>query len=240
MELRELRKRGRLTVPARLTEEAIQRLGRELEHARGCDLVTLEGSPGTFCEGGALPGGEAAAARIPGLFADLLSAIERAPLPVVALVDGVALGGGVGIVAAADLVLATPGSRFGLPEVLLGLIPAMVFPVLARRIGAPRARLLALGRSPLAAEEALAWGLVDEVADDLESALHRYERRFSCMGPQAVATLKALVVDHYGAPPGYAEDAASRFATLLKGTEARARIERASADEPPWPGGGGS
>jgi len=236
MELTEHAHRGRLVLPAQLRPDDIERLEAALGAMSGCELVTLEGGAGSFCEGGALPPGPADEQDGPVRFGALLAAIERTPRPVVALVDGAALGAGVGLAAAADLVLASPRARFGLPETLLGLIPAVVFPVLARRIGAPRARLLALGHRPLSAEEARDWGLVDEVTDDLQEALRRHRRRFVRMGSLAVATLKALVADHYGAPPGYTEQAAARFVDLLGGTEARDRTRRMAAGETPWPG----
>jgi len=235
MELTDHAGRRRLVLPAQLRPGDIERLRRALGEVSEYDLVTLEGSGGVFCEGGALPPDEADTGNGPRPFGALLSALERKPGPVVALVDGVALGAGVGLAAAADLVLSSPDARFGLPETLLGLIPAMVFPVLARRIGAPRARLLALGHPPLSADQARDWGLVDEVTHDLEAALRRHQRRFTRMGPQALASLKALVADHFGSPAGYTEQAASCFAALLRTPDARGRIERTVAGETPWP-----
>jgi enoyl-CoA hydratase/carnithine racemase len=208
--------------------------------------VTLEGGSDAFCEGLDLEGMvPRAGAETDGLqtlrrFAELLTTLERLPQPVVALVRGPAWGGGLGLAAASDLILASPDATFGLPESLLGLIPATVFPAVARRIGVPRARLLALGGPPLAAEEALRLGLVDEVTQDLEGALRRYTRRFARMDRRAIAELKALVAERFGAPTGYQEDAVTRFGRLLHSRETHARLIRFMAGGAPWEEGDGS
>jgi enoyl-CoA hydratase/carnithine racemase len=219
---------------ARLTPTLVHELASAIEGDLVAPLVTLEGTGGEFCVGldlGAL--GSRGAVDLSG-FARLLSAIEATPRPVVALVDGRALGGGVGIAAAADLVLASPRASFALPESLLGLIPSVVFPVLARRVGVPRARLLALGRRPLPASEALGWGLVDELGEDVERALAPYAARFSRIDRRAVGALKSLVAEHFTAREAYAPDAAARFLDLLESPETRARLARFASGGAPW------
>jgi len=234
MELTEQQGCRRVRLPERLSGEDLGRLRDEVVRVSGDEIVVLEGSGGTFCLGGTLPPEEAGGTDAPARFGALLAAIERSPRPVVAVVDGEALGAGVGLAASSDLVLASPRARFGLPETLLGLVPAVVFPALARRVGPARARLLGMGHPPLPAATALDWGLVDEVTDELEAALRRHRRRFSRMGPRALATLKALVADHYGAPAGYLADAEPRFRELLGGEEARSRMARFMSGEAPW------
>lgn len=222
----------RVVLPRALSWADIDRIAESLREPSDARLVVLEGAGGVFCEGGALGGGEEARPR---RFAALLSALERDARPVLALVDGPALGAGAGLAAAADVVIATPRASFGLPETLLGLIPAMVFPPLARRIGIPRARRLALGAEPFSAEEALRIGLVDEVNDDLEAALGRHARRLSRMDPHAVATFKALLAEHFPLPPGYEEAAAAQLLDLLGRPETEARVRRFLAGQAPWP-----
>jgi polyketide biosynthesis enoyl-CoA hydratase PksH len=226
----------------RLTPQSIGRLARALAQPTPARLIALSGVPGSFCEGLDLDGmtgtgGSAAAFRADDLrhFAALLAAIECHPLPVVALVDGTVLGGGVGLAAAADLVLSTARSTYGLPETMLGLIPAVVFPAIARRMGVPRARQLALGARTLSAEAALEAGLVDEIVPDLDAALARYARRLERLEPTAAASIKRLVANFYGAPDGYFAAATARFDELLAGPAARTRLARFADGETPWP-----
>jgi enoyl-CoA hydratase/carnithine racemase len=222
----------RLTLPRALSWAEIDRLAEALRAAPPAGLVVLQGADGVFCEGGALDDPEEPRPR---RFAALLAALERHPRPVVALVDGPALGAGAGLAAAADLVLASPRAAFGLPETLLGLIPAMVFPALARRIGIPRARRLALGAEPLTAGEAFRIGLVDEVSENPEAALARHARRLTRMDPHAVATFKALLADQFPMPTTYEDAAAERLRELLARPETQDRIRRFLAGQAPWP-----
>lgn len=222
----------RVALPRVLSWKDVDRLIEALASAPEARLVTLEGGGGVFCEGGALDDAEEARPR---RFAALLAALERDPRPVVALVDGAALGAGAGLAAAADVVVATPRATFGLPETLLGLIPAMVFPALARRIGIPRARRLALGAEPVSADEGFRIGLVDEVSDDLEAALARHARRLGRMDPHAVAAFKALLADHFPTPAAYEEAAAARLRELMARPETEARIRRFLSGHAPWP-----
>lgn len=233
----------------RLTADLIRCMAHSLTGDHGARLVTIEGRPGAFCAGLDIESLAIEPGSIDELlnptghlaqFAEILALLTRTEAPVVALVDGPAMGGGVGLAAAADLVLATPRASFALPETLMGLIPAMIFPYVARRIGVPKARLLALGGKPLSAEAALRAGLVDEIVDDgaaLGQALVQYARRFSRMDTRAVGAMKSLVARHFDVPSGYQGDALERFADLLCSEETRVRLVRFAAGESPWPEG---
>ena len=100
-------------------------------------------------------------------FADALRVLTEIQKPTVAIVTGPALGGGLGIAAACDVVVATPSATFALPEGLFGLAPAVIAPILLARITPAQFRRLALTAESIAANTAQAIGLVDEiVADD--------------------------------------------------------------------------
>ncbi|MCL4488244.1 MAG: enoyl-CoA hydratase-related protein [Chloroflexi bacterium] len=220
----------------RITPDLIVRLTQSLELDRESPLVTVEGGPGSFCSGFDLT-----VAISPGIahdildhFAHLLEMIERTPRPVIALVDGAAMGAGVGLAAAADIVLASPRASFSLPETIMGLIPATVFPYVARRMGVAQARMLALGASPLNAVDALKFGLVDQVTEDLESALRQHARRLIRADARATAALKALVADHYGSFAAYQREAIARFSALAESESTRERIARFLEGETPW------
>jgi polyketide biosynthesis enoyl-CoA hydratase PksH len=238
--------RLRIVLPA---ADGLPRITRELaDEVTGllagttARYVTIEGEPGAFCEGidlDLLAGSALDLDVCQVRYAALLRAIELAPCPVIALVDGVALGGGLGLAAAADLVIATPQSTFGLPEVLLGLIPAMALPYVAQRMGVARARLLALEGATLSAAAAAQAGLVDEIADNLEAALAVHAKRFLRMDPRAMGEVKALAAELVTSraivdPRTRDDDARRRFALLHATPATRARIARMQAGEPPW------
>lgn len=226
-----------------LTPVLVDRMLAELRSAGEAGIVTLESDGESFCDGmdlAALAAPDVDPAAALHRFADLLEALETTPRPVIALVHGAARGGGVGLAAAADVVIAAPEATFGLPEVLFGLIPAVVFPVLARRVGHARARRLALSASTLTAHEARAVGLVDEVADDLEVAFRVHARRFDRLDRRALAGVKSIAAAHASGAEGYRHEAFARFRELAASPETRDRIDRFLAGETPWPDGGAS
>lgn len=223
---------------ARLNTAVVEELLGSLEDVNQATCITLEGNDAAFCDGmdlGVLLGPDADAQAALDRFAALLRAIETAPCPVVALVRGRALGGGVGLAAAADIVLATPDATFGLPEALFGLVPAVVFPVITRRIGLARARALAIGARAISAADACRIGLVDEVTDELEVGLAPYLRRFERLDARAVGEVKALAAALYETPATYHAESTRRFHALLESQTARERITRFLAGDVPWP-----
>ena len=113
---------------------------------------------------------------------DLYIAMRRHPKPIVAAVQGRALGGGAGIATACDLILAAESAQFGYPEVKLGFIPAIVATMLRRAVNERQAMELALTGEPLSAPRAYAIGLINRVYPDAEfdterRALRRRARR---------------------------------------------------------------
>jgi polyketide biosynthesis enoyl-CoA hydratase PksH len=137
-----------------------------------CRILVITSGAGVFSTGMDLVAAGSREVAEPGaVFFDLLRRLTLTRLLVVASVDGKAAGGGMGLVAAADLVHATPQSTFALPEALWGLLPCVVLPFLARRIGRHRARLMALTTQPVDVPTAVAWGVVDVVAERLDAAL---------------------------------------------------------------------
>jgi methylglutaconyl-CoA hydratase len=125
----------------------------------------------------------------------MLEAIDRCPPPVVAVVHGHALGGGVGLVAVADIVLADPGTVFAFSEVKLGIVPAVISPYALRRIGESAARRYFVTGERFDAETALRIGLVHEVASDRDATLARVLAELRTAGPRAARHAKRLVLD---------------------------------------------
>lgn len=220
-----------------LTPRSVARMLSAVRNAGDARLVTIEGGPAAFSHGLSLEALDGPAdSSVLRQYAALLAALHAAPQPVVAVVGGAALGGGLGLAAAADLVLATPDATFGLPETLLGLMPAVIFPFVARRTGPARARMLAFTGVSISAKEALAIGLVDEVVDDLDAALRVYARRLARADRQAVAELKALTSQYFGAPAGYDASAVAGFARLAASPRTQDRLRRFAEGEAPWEG----
>ncbi len=124
---------------------------------------------------------------------------RRLPVPVIARIDGYALGAGLELAAACDLRVASPGSRFGMPEVRIGLPSVVEAALLPRLVGAGRARNLVLTGEMIDAPTALAWGLVDAVGDP-DAEVERLAAPILDSGPHAIRIQKALVLDWEEAP----------------------------------------
>lgn len=130
----------------------------------------------------------------------MLEAIEGCPAPVVARVQGHALGGGAGLVAAADIAIAARDAVFAFSEVKLGIIPAVISPFALGKIGPGAARRYFLTGERFDSETALRIGLVHEVADDLDGAVERVVGELLTAGPQAVRWAKRLVRERPDGP----------------------------------------
>jgi len=169
-----------------------------------CRALVLASDGGEFCRGMDLAGvthGDAAERHAAiACFARCLGLLRALRVPSLCVIEGAAQGGGVGLVAACDLILASRAASFALPELLLGLIPAVVLPVIAERVGLARARWLALSGETLTATTALQLGLVDEIAEDLALALAARLKRLLRSSPAAIARLRAFSAEIAGLP----------------------------------------
>jgi len=124
-------------------------------------------------------------------------AFRRLPVPVIARIDGYALGAGLELACACDLRVASERAIFGMPEVRIGIPSVVEAALLPQLIGHGRARRLLLTGETIGAEEALSWGLVDAVASpgDLDDAVERLARSILAAGPQAVRLQKSLILE---------------------------------------------
>ena len=130
--------------------------------------------------------------------AEAVDRLNRLPVPTVALVQGYCVGGGTGLIAACDVVIAAEDVKFAISEVRWGLTAAIIIPQLADAIGARQIRRYALTAERFTAEEARRIGLVHEVvpAADLEAAGERIVEALLANGPEAMAETKALALEH--------------------------------------------
>jgi methylglutaconyl-CoA hydratase len=122
----------------------------------------------------------------------MLDAIDGCPAPVVARVQGHALGGGVGLVACCDIAVAEPSAQFAFSEVKLGIVPAVISPFALAKIGPSAARRYFVTGERFDAGTALRIGLVHEVDAGLDAAVDRILGELLSAGPAAVRTAKAL------------------------------------------------
>ena len=157
--------------------------------------------------------------------AKLMATLNELPKPTIARVNGAALGGGTGLVACCDIVVASAHAMFGTTEVRLGLIPAVIGPYVVAAIGVRQARRLMLTGERITAIEAARIGLVHEVAapDELDAAVARHLDHLLKGGPHALAAAKRLVHDLAGRPfdADLIDDTARRIAVLRASAEAR-------------------
>ncbi|WP_417346034.1 enoyl-CoA hydratase-related protein [Ferrimonas sp.] len=125
--------------------------------------------------------------------ARLMHTLDRFPSPTLALVDGAAFGGALGLIACCDIALASPRARFCLSEVKLGLIPAVISPFVARAMGQRQARRFMLSAEQFDADTAFRLGLVHQVCDDLSRDGEAMITTLTGNGPKAMQACKALL-----------------------------------------------
>ena len=154
--------------------------------------------------------------------AAMFGAVDGCPKPVVARIKGAAIGGGVGLVAAADMAVVEERTVFAFSEVRLGISPATIAPFVMRKIGHSQVRALFLTGERFDAVRAREIGLVHEVASekDLDAAVQEMVGGLLAGGPEALAATKALLRDLGDAAPGeVTEITARRIAKLRTGEE---------------------
>lgn len=128
--------------------------------------------------------------------ARMFALMDECPVPVVGRIQGAAIGGGVGLVAVCDVAIATSSCKFGLSEVKLGILPAVISPYVIAKIGTTHARALFLTGERFSADRALQIGLVHRlVADesDLDGAVADTVSQLKSSGPEAVRACKRLI-----------------------------------------------
>lgn len=129
--------------------------------------------------------------------AKMYAIIDECPLPVVGCITGAAIGGGVGLVAVCDIAVASPQTKFGLSEVKLGILPAVISPYVIAKIGVSHARALFLTGERFDSARALHIGLVHRIADDVDAAVAETVAQLQTSGPIAVRECKKLIA-HVG------------------------------------------
>ncbi|MEM6387249.1 MAG: crotonase/enoyl-CoA hydratase family protein [Pseudomonadota bacterium] len=230
-----------------MSGEMIEELLHVASHVKARALV-LSGAGAMFCAGGDLTWMKAqidadrhTRMREARKLADMLAALNTIPCPVIARLHGGAYGGGVGLTSVADVALAAEGTKFGLTETRLGLIPATIGPYVVARMGEGRARRVFMSSRVFGADEAVSLGLVARVvaADGLDAAVEAEVAPYLATAPGAVGRAKALA-RALGPPIDDAviEDTIQRLADSWETEEARQGIEAFLKKQPaPWVNG---
>ena len=197
-----------------LSQKMLAELAAAVERASSdpaIRVLVLGHTGPTFCAGADLREQAAAIkgggqAKGVGMLAPLLQLILDCPKPVVCLVGGPARAGGLGLVAACDIAIASESATFAASEVRLGLAPAVLAVVVLPKIGRSAAARLFLTGEAVPAQQALAMGLVSEVVPDpeLESALERVLDQLLLGNPKALAAAKRIIRDVPGLDRGQA------------------------------------
>lgn len=171
----------------------------------------------------------------------VLAKVDSAPQVVIAVVQGYALGGGLGLTCVADIVIADESAIFRLPEVTIGVIPAQIAPYLVRRVGMSQARRLALSAVAVRAAEAHNLGLVHLLCKDeveLNQAVAELLIDQDRCGPSAVAATKELLASVEAMDPTFVESAAHRFAAVYSSEEGQEGVRSMKERrKPKWCGG---
>jgi enoyl-CoA hydratase/carnithine racemase len=194
-----------ITVPERIAPASVGAMSAQLAKANEASCVILEGSAECFCRGMSFD--KALLSRVAGPsmrkdledFAALVSQLLNSPRPTLAVVDGDAFGGGLGLAAACDCILATPRANFSLPEALYGLEPGIIRAALLTRLTVQKLNLLVFSCHSRTALEAQSMGLVDQIvpADRLERTKGELARQFSRARNETVVQMRqrnAMVV----------------------------------------------
>lgn len=211
---------------------------------RAVRLVILTGQGTSFCAGGDLAWMRRTADYTyeqnladAMTLAKLLHTLHTLPQPTLALVNGPAYGGGVGLVACCDIAIAADTAKFSLSEVRLGLIPATISPYVVRKIGEAMARRYFLTAEVFEGADAERLGLVHEVvpAAGLAEAAEWFIKRLREGGPEAQAAAKQLIARVAGAPIDEAlmEDTAQRIAKQRATAEGKEGAEAFLAKRAP-------
>ena len=221
-----------------LSAEMVEELGAVLDATRddrSLRTIILRGKDGFFCAGGdikgfksGLQGGaptEQDVARGNRTFGDLMIKLNEQPQAVIVLVEGAAIGGGLGLACVGDVTIVTRDARFRLSETSLGIPPAQIAPFVTERVGLTQARRLMLTGARFEGEEAVHYGVGHILAEDtadMDAKCAEVLGQIACCAPGANAVTKGIVFETTRRPRPEALDFASRgFAACMLSDEGR-------------------
>lgn len=194
---------------------------REAAARQDVRVVVLSGAGKTFCAGAdvtwmsrTVDFTEEENLRDAMAMSQMFGALDALPVPLIGRIHGAALGGGAGLAAVCDIVVADESALFGFTEVKLGILPAVISPFVIAKVGRSAARELFLTGARFPAARAREIGLIHAVVpmSDLDTAIERYVQELLTAGPEAIAAAKALIPEVWGRP---VDDAMSMTAAAI-------------------------
>ena len=213
-----------------MTDELVSVLSL-VKDDRSIRTIVLRGKGGVFCAGGDIKGFKSdmqtadadEVAKGNRSFGDVMIMLNEQPQVVIILVEGAAIGGGLGLACVADVTLVTADARFRLSETSLGIPPAQIAPFVTERVGLTQARRLMLTGARFKGEEAVKLGIAHGVADnigDLEAQCEAILQQINACAPGANAVTKGILFETLRRPRAEALDFASRgFAQCMLSSE---------------------
>jgi len=221
----------------------LHEINKVLDYAESnasCRLVIFKGTKDFFCTG--LDFEEVATLhdrqqleQWGTLYTQTLRRFTESSKIIVSCIEGKAIAGGLGFVAASDWVIATDNAHFKLSEALWGLLPAMIAPYLIRRIGFQQTYSMTFTCRGVSPQEAQAIHLIDKLNNDVNEAIKRLSIRLSRTSTSTVKEMKAYFKKLYPISPSTEKDAIDEFATLLLKPEVQANIHRyLESGKLPW------
>lgn len=216
-----------------INSQLIQELLLALQAAEGEEtvkVVILEGLTDVFCTGmdfQEITDGKLTEPKTSSdIYYNVLKQISQSSKVVISLVRGKVQAGGVGLVAASDLVIADETATFVLSELLFGLLPACLLPFLIRRVGFQKAYRLALTTQEISASEAYNWGLIDEYGSNTNQLISQYVRRLKYLPSSGVKELKNYTNQLWIIQAETQELAVDKISSLIANPTVQEKIKR--------------
>jgi isohexenylglutaconyl-CoA hydratase len=221
-----------------LTDEMVDEIHAVLDAAaqdKSLRTLILRGEGGIFCAGGDIKAFKSGLQDVPPSaedvakgnrsFGDLMIKLNEQPQAVIMLVEGAAIGGGLGLCCVGDITIVTRDAKFRLSETSLGIPPAQIAPFVTERVGLTQARRLMLTGARFKGEEAVQYGIGHILAEDsadMETKCNEVLAQIALCAPGANAVTKSIVFEAIRRPRPEALDfAAKGFASCMLGEEGR-------------------
>ncbi|NEO13000.1 MULTISPECIES: enoyl-CoA hydratase/isomerase [unclassified Moorena] len=193
-------------------------------------VVILEGLPDVFCTGmdfeEVATGKQLDPKASNHGYYNILKQMSQSSKVILSFVRGKVQAGGVGLVAASDLVIADETATFVLSELLFGLLPACVLPFLIRRVGFQKAYRLALTTQAISASEADKWGLIDEYGSNTNQLISKYIRRLKYLPSSGVKELKNYINQLWIIQSETQDLAVNKISSLIAEPTVQEKIQR--------------